>query len=207
MYRGNRRILAQGAVSDGVQATCGLPPACGHAVDVLHAFLIRSPRQVLASLTSVNMCANALKTVVLCNAKVWRVRLPQVQITTRDLGVDTQWLTISMICVAQPCPRKAHQLLQRVHKLDPCVKAASARTEVGGIPPEQHMKDLRAAAHGALGKGAPALRRCRASELMAHGGPIQFGDPRVAVDLSTVRVRQHQLNAGRVTWALSETIW
>eukprot|EP00971_Amphidinium_carterae_P294640 5850538-Amphidinium_carterae.1 len=42
MYSGNRRILLQGAVSTAVQSTCGLPPGCGLAVDLLHAFLIRS---------------------------------------------------------------------------------------------------------------------------------------------------------------------
>eukprot|EP00971_Amphidinium_carterae_P112000 2218332-Amphidinium_carterae.1 len=40
MYSGSRRILIQGAVSDAVQSTCGLPPGCG--LDVLHAFLIRT---------------------------------------------------------------------------------------------------------------------------------------------------------------------
>eukprot|EP00971_Amphidinium_carterae_P277870 5515465-Amphidinium_carterae.2 len=44
MYSGKRRILVQGAVSDGVTATCGLPPGCGHAVDMLHVFLIKSLR-------------------------------------------------------------------------------------------------------------------------------------------------------------------
>eukprot|EP00971_Amphidinium_carterae_P210556 4178082-Amphidinium_carterae.1 len=33
MYFGN---LVQGVVSEGVQAMCGLPPRCGHAVDMLH---------------------------------------------------------------------------------------------------------------------------------------------------------------------------
>eukprot|EP00971_Amphidinium_carterae_P082696 1635709-Amphidinium_carterae.1 len=42
MYSGNRRILIQGAVSGAVQSTCGLPPGCGLAVDLLHAFLIRT---------------------------------------------------------------------------------------------------------------------------------------------------------------------
>eukprot|EP00971_Amphidinium_carterae_P330704 6463872-Amphidinium_carterae.1 len=42
MYSGNRRILLQGAVSNAVQSTCGLPPGCGLAVDLLHAFLIRT---------------------------------------------------------------------------------------------------------------------------------------------------------------------
>eukprot|EP00971_Amphidinium_carterae_P018619 367147-Amphidinium_carterae.1 len=70
MYSGNRRVLVQGAVSEGVQAMCGLPPGCGYA------FLIRSLRcagrqievrkRVLASLTLVKMRVNALKTVVLC---------------------------------------------------------------------------------------------------------------------------------------------
>eukprot|EP00971_Amphidinium_carterae_P271440 5386223-Amphidinium_carterae.1 len=31
MYSGNRRILIQGAVSEAVQSTCGLPPGCGLA--------------------------------------------------------------------------------------------------------------------------------------------------------------------------------
>eukprot|EP00971_Amphidinium_carterae_P244928 4863188-Amphidinium_carterae.1 len=31
MYSGHRRILIQGAVSDAVEATCGLPPGCGFA--------------------------------------------------------------------------------------------------------------------------------------------------------------------------------
>eukprot|EP00971_Amphidinium_carterae_P014541 287110-Amphidinium_carterae.1 len=44
MYSGNRRILIQGAVSTSVQSTCGLPPGCGLAVDLLHAFLIRTCR-------------------------------------------------------------------------------------------------------------------------------------------------------------------
>eukprot|EP00971_Amphidinium_carterae_P135978 2694478-Amphidinium_carterae.1 len=57
-------------------------------------------RQVLKSLTAFKMRVNAFKTVVLCNGfvakrklvHVWRAgRLPPVQITSRDLGVDTQW--------------------------------------------------------------------------------------------------------------------
>eukprot|EP00971_Amphidinium_carterae_P089509 1771668-Amphidinium_carterae.1 len=133
MYSGRRRILVQGAVSEGVTATCGRPLGCGQAVDLLHVFLIKSLRcagrqvevrkyvddmvlissgpnfpgnlcfayrQVLNSLTKVNMPVNALKTVVLCNGsvtkrklmQVWRHgRLPLVQSTTRDLGVATQW--------------------------------------------------------------------------------------------------------------------
>eukprot|EP00971_Amphidinium_carterae_P205299 4074816-Amphidinium_carterae.1 len=42
MYAGRRRILIQGAVSDAVQATHGMPPGCGHAVDLLHAFLSKT---------------------------------------------------------------------------------------------------------------------------------------------------------------------
>eukprot|EP00971_Amphidinium_carterae_P134074 2656924-Amphidinium_carterae.1 len=37
-----QRILIQGAVSASVKSTCGLPPGCGLAVDLLHAFLIRT---------------------------------------------------------------------------------------------------------------------------------------------------------------------
>eukprot|EP00971_Amphidinium_carterae_P117003 2317112-Amphidinium_carterae.3 len=42
MYAGNRRILIQGAVSEPVQTTHGMPPGCGHAVDLLHAFLLKT---------------------------------------------------------------------------------------------------------------------------------------------------------------------
>eukprot|EP00971_Amphidinium_carterae_P086094 1703428-Amphidinium_carterae.2 len=56
------------------------------------------------------------------------------------------------------------------------------------------MKDLCAAVRRAIGKGA-ALRRSAALELMAYGGPT--GDPRVAADLSTVRVR---VMADRLNW-------
>eukprot|EP00971_Amphidinium_carterae_P204827 4064989-Amphidinium_carterae.2 len=38
MYSRQSRIQTQGAVSEAVQATCGLPLGCGLAVDLLHAF-------------------------------------------------------------------------------------------------------------------------------------------------------------------------
>eukprot|EP00971_Amphidinium_carterae_P082354 1628259-Amphidinium_carterae.3 len=41
MYAGRRRVLLQGGVSDPVTATHGMPPGCGHAVDLLHAFLLK----------------------------------------------------------------------------------------------------------------------------------------------------------------------
>eukprot|EP00971_Amphidinium_carterae_P337072 6473724-Amphidinium_carterae.1 len=39
MYRGRRRILVNGALSEPVVATSGIPAGCGLAVDLLHAFL------------------------------------------------------------------------------------------------------------------------------------------------------------------------
>eukprot|EP00971_Amphidinium_carterae_P117313 2323807-Amphidinium_carterae.1 len=39
MYRGRRRILVNGALSEPVSATSGIPAGCGLAVDLLHAFL------------------------------------------------------------------------------------------------------------------------------------------------------------------------
>eukprot|EP00971_Amphidinium_carterae_P151505 3003768-Amphidinium_carterae.1 len=39
MYRGRRRILVNGALSEAVEATSGIPAGCGLAVDLLHAFL------------------------------------------------------------------------------------------------------------------------------------------------------------------------
>eukprot|EP00971_Amphidinium_carterae_P219761 4363111-Amphidinium_carterae.1 len=91
--------------------------------------------------------------------QVWRKgRLPPLQITTRDLGVDTQWSAWRNSSAA---------------KKDQLSPVGLHGVEVGGMF-EQHMKDLRASARGALGKGA-ALRSAAALELMAHGGPT--GDP------------------------------
>eukprot|EP00971_Amphidinium_carterae_P273953 5437239-Amphidinium_carterae.1 len=42
MYSGPRRILIQGSVSEPVHATHGMPAGCGHAVDLLHAFLLKT---------------------------------------------------------------------------------------------------------------------------------------------------------------------
>eukprot|EP00971_Amphidinium_carterae_P070931 1402722-Amphidinium_carterae.2 len=42
MYSGRCRVLIQGAVSQPVTATHGMPPGCGHAVDLLHAFLLKT---------------------------------------------------------------------------------------------------------------------------------------------------------------------
>eukprot|EP00971_Amphidinium_carterae_P299825 5957088-Amphidinium_carterae.1 len=125
---------------------------------------------------------NALSTVVLRNGsvtkrklwKVWRAgKLPPVQITTRDLGVDTQWS-------AWRNPFRASMYRTRALGFPAHVKARIVKflfsvglygAEVGGIS-DQHMKDLRASARGALGKGA-SLRRSAAlvQELIAHGGP------------------------------------
>eukprot|EP00971_Amphidinium_carterae_P234850 4660208-Amphidinium_carterae.1 len=41
-FSGRRRVLLQGAVSEPVTATHGMPPGCGHAVDLLHAFLLKT---------------------------------------------------------------------------------------------------------------------------------------------------------------------
>eukprot|EP00971_Amphidinium_carterae_P309705 6154667-Amphidinium_carterae.2 len=120
MYSGSggRRILIQGAVSDAVQSTCGLPPGCGLAVDLLHAFLIRTlqsaGRQVEVHkyvddmvlvaagpyfahyLRDLPGCAQSSKTGQHAGQPqedeglACRFLAP-CGITTRDLGVDTQW--------------------------------------------------------------------------------------------------------------------
>eukprot|EP00971_Amphidinium_carterae_P296695 5893924-Amphidinium_carterae.2 len=59
MDGGNRRIF----VREGVTATCGLPLRCGHAACFSHQIAAVcwcfACRQVLVSLTSVNMRVNA----------------------------------------------------------------------------------------------------------------------------------------------------
>eukprot|EP00971_Amphidinium_carterae_P134857 2672527-Amphidinium_carterae.1 len=232
-----------------------MPPGCGHAVDLLHAFLLKTLqsagrhvtvrkyvddmvlvasgpcfaghlcygyRQVHKSLTKANMKVNLKKTVVICKGanakrllmKVWRAgRLPPPRITTRDLGVDTQW-------AAWRCPvqRKRvitfKQSMNRVRSLGlPATSKARIvkslysvglyGAEVGGMS-ASHMKDVRISARKALGKGAN-LRRSSPLELMAYGGPA--GDPQVTSDLNTIRAWRRKLNAGTLEWPLEEEIW
>eukprot|EP00971_Amphidinium_carterae_P165904 3288554-Amphidinium_carterae.1 len=179
-------------------------------------------RQVLRSLTAANMKVNLKKTLVICNGanakrllmKVWRSgRLPPLRVTTRDLGVDTQW-------AAWRCPvqRKRvitfKQSMNRVRSLGLPVpiKARIAKSlysvglygaEVGGMS-ISHMNDVRISARKALGKGAN-LRRSSPLELMAYGGPA--GDPQVTADLNTIRAWQRKLHAGTLEWPLATEVW
>eukprot|EP00971_Amphidinium_carterae_P149304 2960214-Amphidinium_carterae.2 len=246
MYAGRRRVLLQGAVSELVTATHGMPRGRGHAVDLLHAFLLKTLksagrhvsvrkyvddmvlvapgpcfaghlcygyRQVHKSLTKANIKVNKKikKTVVICNGanakrllmKVWRGgRLPPPRVTTRDLGVDTQW-------AAWRCPvqRKRvfnfKQSMNRVRSrgLPATSKARIVKSlfsvglygaEVGGMS-ASHMNDVRISARKALGKGAN-LRRSSSLELMAYGGPAE--DPQ--------RLR---LPADRLAWTTAVGGW
>eukprot|EP00971_Amphidinium_carterae_P148881 2951664-Amphidinium_carterae.1 len=126
MYAGRQRVLIQGTVSQLVIATHGMPPGCGHAVDLIHAFLLSTLqsagrhisvrnlcygyRQVHRGLTAANMQVNLKNTVVICNGtkikhllmKVWRAgRLPPPRISTHDLLTPMQCLPLS--CAAQTC--------------------------------------------------------------------------------------------------------
>eukprot|EP00971_Amphidinium_carterae_P094132 1863137-Amphidinium_carterae.1 len=110
--------------------------------------------------------------------KVWRAgRLPPVRITTKDLGVDTQWVSWRNP-VQKKRLRTFQQSMNRVHALGLAahVKARVAKSlhsvrlygaEVGGII-VQGMSELRASARWALGKGA-SLRRSATLKLIAHG--------------------------------------
>eukprot|EP00971_Amphidinium_carterae_P351074 6491897-Amphidinium_carterae.2 len=162
MYAGRRRVLLQGAVSEPVTATHGMPPGCGHAVDLLHAFLLKTLQSagrrvsVHKSLTKANMEVNLKKTVVICNGasakrllmKVWRA------------GTWAAWRC--------PGPEEAcvtfKQCMNRVRSLGlPATsKARIAKflcsvglygAEVGGMS-ASHMNDVRISARKALGKGA-----------------------------------------------------
>eukprot|EP00971_Amphidinium_carterae_P028110 553409-Amphidinium_carterae.1 len=168
------------------------------------------------------MQVNPKKTVVICNGthtknklwKAWRSGLlPPVKITTRDLGVDTQWS-----CWRNPVQKKRvrtfEQSMKRVRGLGlPAhVKARIVKSlhsvglygaEVGGMP-KSGMTKIRTCARKALGKGA-GLRRSAPLELMAHGGPA--ADPQVSADLSTVRVWHRRILAGKMDWPLQEHLW
>eukprot|EP00971_Amphidinium_carterae_P081681 1616009-Amphidinium_carterae.2 len=217
MYSGQRRILVQGAVSEGVTTTCG----CGHAVDMLHAFLNKSLRcvgrqvgvrkyvddMVLISsgpgLPTSRLWCYAMG-LSPCKGKLWKVWR----------AVDTQWFAWrnpvqqERIGSFRPSMYRTRALGLPAHVKGRLVKSlfsvgfnCMVRKLVAF--PTQHMKDLRASARGALGKGA-SLRRSAALELMAHGGPS--GDPSScgcsAADLSTVRVWQRRIAAGKVQWPL-----
>eukprot|EP00971_Amphidinium_carterae_P220714 4381901-Amphidinium_carterae.1 len=170
------------------------------------------------------MQVNPKTTVVICNGththtknklkKAWRSGLlPPVKVTTRDLGVDTQWS-----CWRNPVQKKRvrtfEQSMNRVRSLGlPAhVKARIVKSlhsvglygaEVGGIT-KTAMTKLRTCARKALGKGAN-LRRSAPLELMAHGGPA--ADPQVSADLSTIRVWHRRILADKMDWPLPDLLW
>eukprot|EP00971_Amphidinium_carterae_P328982 6461173-Amphidinium_carterae.2 len=95
--------------------------------------------------------------------KVWRAGRLAPKITTRDLGVDAQW-------VAWRCPVQRKVTYQQ-----------SVKRLWGGT--EWHMSasqrsDVRISARKPLGNSKGArLRRSSPLELMAYGGPA--GDPQI----------------------------
>eukprot|EP00971_Amphidinium_carterae_P257184 5105820-Amphidinium_carterae.1 len=52
MRSGRQRVFIQGAVSHSASATHGMPPGCGHAVDLLHAFLLKTSPSLLPKATT-----------------------------------------------------------------------------------------------------------------------------------------------------------
>eukprot|EP00971_Amphidinium_carterae_P122004 2416020-Amphidinium_carterae.1 len=115
-------------------------------------------RQVLASLTSVNMRVNALKTVVLCNEsvtkrKLWKVRcagrLPPVQITTRDLVLIPSGLRGVILCsksasALSRCPWKLRvrpeQLPSFISPLSVVIKSISQLQVHLEVWPSHHLQ-------------------------------------------------------------------
>eukprot|EP00971_Amphidinium_carterae_P257149 5105284-Amphidinium_carterae.2 len=207
MYSESRRILIQGAVSESVQSTCGLPPGCGLAVDLLHAFLtrtlqsvgrqveVRNYRDVIKALRHANMQVNPKKTVIICNGthtknklkKAWRDGLlPPVKITTRDLGLSGLPGETLRIRTFEQSMHRVRGLGLPAHAKARIVKSLHSvglyGAEVGDIP-KSGMTKLRTCARKALGKGA-GLRRSAPLALMAHAGPAA-DDPQVSADLST----------------------
>eukprot|EP00971_Amphidinium_carterae_P304095 6043137-Amphidinium_carterae.1 len=96
--------------------------------------------------------------------KVWRKgRLPPPRITTRELGVDTQWA--AWRCLVQRKQGMTFwQSMLRVRSLGlpasskarivkPFYSVGLYGAEVGGMS-ASHLKDVRISAHKALGKGA-----------------------------------------------------
>eukprot|EP00971_Amphidinium_carterae_P083285 1648492-Amphidinium_carterae.1 len=156
----DRRILVQGAVIAGVQATCGLPLGCGHAVDMLRASLIRSPR-FAGRQTGVDFphCGqHACQCAQDCCALQWLCdqklalenlarRLPLVIMDGTRSGLRGATLS-SKSASTREFGLPAHVKARIVKSL---FSVGFHGAEVGGIS-EQHMKDLRAAARGAFGK-------------------------------------------------------
>eukprot|EP00971_Amphidinium_carterae_P241970 4804262-Amphidinium_carterae.2 len=135
-------------------------------------------RQVHKSLTKANMKVNLKKTVVICNGanakrllmKVWRAgRLPPSKVTTRELGVDTQW-------AAWRCPVQLKRVItfrQSMYRVRSLGLPATSKArivkslfsvglygaEVGGMS-ASHMNDVCISARKAQGKGANLRRSC-----------------------------------------------
>eukprot|EP00971_Amphidinium_carterae_P120341 2384602-Amphidinium_carterae.1 len=104
---------------------------------------------VLASLTAVNMRDNVLKTIVSCSGSVTNVSFGRCGALVgchwcKSLLEILEWTRKGL-----RGPAKMHQFLEGVHEFSMWVFTVL----IGGCS-AQHMKHLRAAARGALGKGA-----------------------------------------------------
>eukprot|EP00971_Amphidinium_carterae_P323162 6422355-Amphidinium_carterae.1 len=170
MYSGQCRILSQGAVSEAVQVTCGLPPGCGLAVDLLHAFLVRTLRSAGRQVEVRKSTPPKLRLFVITrelskSSGLSGGRLPPVRLTTRDLSVDTQWASWR-----NPVQKKRistfHQSMNRVRALDLLAHVVGLYGADVGCITAQGMSDHRICARHAPGKGA-SLRR--SATFGAHG--------------------------------------
>eukprot|EP00971_Amphidinium_carterae_P137110 2717150-Amphidinium_carterae.2 len=134
----------ESAVSTPVTAIHGMPLGCGHA----SAGRQVTDRKYVADMVLVapNMQVNLKKTVVICTGakakrllmKVWRAgTLPPPRITTRDLGVDSQWAAWRFLSVDDESA-----LAREVRIAKSLYSVGLKRAEVGGMS-ASHMKDVR----------------------------------------------------------------
>eukprot|EP00971_Amphidinium_carterae_P169572 3359446-Amphidinium_carterae.1 len=163
-------------------------------------------RPYAKKLTKANIKVNLKKTVVLCNGakagklakKVWRtsrlvVGLPPLIVTTRDLGVDTQWA--AWRCpVQRKCVMTFKQTMTRVRSLG-----------VPAVIKTRITKSLYSIGLYGLEIGGMSVERSSPLELLTYAGPA--GDPQVTADLNTIRVWQRKLNTGTLEWPLDESMW
>eukprot|EP00971_Amphidinium_carterae_P086028 1701838-Amphidinium_carterae.1 len=196
MYSERRRVLTQGAVSQPVTATHGIPPGCGHAVDLLHAFLLKT-------LQSAGRPVSVRKQHVL--------RLPasaQKPFHCKQEGEpqeDSGHLQWSDSQTTSDESLARWQVTASAHHYSgfgsgyAVGRLESSFARFTGEQQGAHCQCARSACKGA------SLRRSSPFEFMAYGGPA--GDPQVTADLNTTRIWQRRLDAGRLDWPLEERAW
>eukprot|EP00971_Amphidinium_carterae_P159203 3156356-Amphidinium_carterae.1 len=161
LYNGSRCILVKGAISEGVTARVVSRSAVDNAVDMMHAFLVRSLR--CPSFPHCGQYASQLASDCCgLNVNYEKFGVPEAG-PNRDLGVDTQWFAW-------------RNLVQQKHIS--FFNVSMNRTRALGLPAHVKARIVKSLFSAALSGAEVGGHRFAALELMACGGQGRFAAER-----------------------------